>query len=166
VLTYFWSELARSEFGRQIFYDFCPRSTVNVILKFSYMRCAPVLWRHYKMKRASNFSGNCFLRILRVSCYWLKCVARCEWSEEEVRCALWMFPKIYQWKIICWKRWKRTILFFLSHSGFFLIELTFSTYSHKLQNLSFNLAVICFLCSLRRRIYRQNKCIQDFTVTL
>jgi hypothetical protein len=44
--------------------------------------------------------------------------------------------------------------------------LTFFTYSHKLQNLSCNLAVFFFLCSLRHRIYRQNKCIQDFTVTL
>jgi hypothetical protein len=36
-----------------------------------------------------------------------------------------------------------------------LPESTFSTYSHKLQSLSFNLAVIFFLCSLRHRIYRQ-----------
>jgi hypothetical protein len=47
-----------------------------------------------------------------------------------------------------------------------LPESTFFTYSHKLQNLRFNLAVIFFLCSLRHRIYRQNKCIQNFTLTL
>jgi hypothetical protein len=48
----------------------------------------------------------------------------------------------------------------------FSIDFTLSTYPHKLQNLSFNMAVTKIRCSLKHRIYRQNKCVQDFTVTL
>jgi hypothetical protein len=56
--------------------------------------------------------------------------------------------------------------FILKPQRICLPELTFSTHPHKLQNLSFNLAVIFFVCSLRHKIYRQNKCMQDLTVSL
>jgi hypothetical protein len=39
----------------------------------------------------------------------------------------------------------------------FLTELTFIDYPHKLQNLSFNLALILFLCSQGLWTYRENK---------
>jgi hypothetical protein len=48
----------------------------------------------------------------------------------------------------------------------FLTELTFFAYPHKLQNLSFNLAVTFFLCSQGLWTYRENKCFKDFRLTL
>jgi hypothetical protein len=45
-------------------------------------------------------------------------------------------------------------------------ELTFYTYPHKLQNISFNLAVQFCMCSQGLGIYYENKCVPDFWVTL
>ena len=51
---------------------------------------------------------------------------------------------------------------FLIQRCHFFPKFTFFTYSHKLQNLSFNLAPIFFLCSQGLFRYRENKCVQDF----
>jgi hypothetical protein len=75
------------------------------------------------------------------------------------------FPKFTSGKNSS-KRVKNGRFFHFEDTADFFAESTFFTYSHKFQNLSFNLAVMFFLCSLRHRIYRQNKCIQDFNVTL
>jgi hypothetical protein len=48
----------------------------------------------------------------------------------------------------------------------FFVRITFFTHPHKLQNLSFNLAVMFFHCSQELGRYRQNKCTQDFRRTL
>jgi hypothetical protein len=50
------------------------------------------------------------------------------------------------------KKWKTDDFFILKPQRNFFPELTFSTYSHKLQNLRFNLAVTFFLCSLGQNI--------------
>jgi hypothetical protein len=64
------------------------------------------------------------------------------------------------------KRWKTDYFFILMPERNFLTELTFSTYPHKFQNLSFNLVVIFFLCSQGLWRYHENKWFKDFRHTL
>jgi hypothetical protein len=57
-------------------------------------------------------------------------------------------PNVGQHQIVSrQKRWKSDDFFIWMPQSNFLLELTFSTYPHKLQNLSFNLAVIYFFCA-------------------